>query len=64
VHALETLKRSTGMHALFMVAESGDVFLAWHDVKRGAKDGGTTLRAWIDEWSCDPIEAGRSMPPC
>jgi carbamoyltransferase len=59
VHALETLKRSTGMHAVFMVAESGDVFLAWHDVKRGAKDGGTTLRAWIDEWSCDPIEAGR-----
>jgi carbamoyltransferase len=60
VHALETLKRSTGMHALFMVAESGDVFLVWHDVERGAKDGGRTLRAWMDEWSSDPIAA----PPC
>jgi carbamoyltransferase len=54
VHALETLKRSAGMHALFMVAESGDVFLVWHDVERGAKDGGKTLRAWIDQWSCEP----------
>ena len=55
VHALETLKRSAGMHALFMVAESGDVFLVWHDVERGAKDGGKTLRAWIDQWSCEPV---------
>jgi carbamoyltransferase len=54
-HALETLKRSTGMHALFMVAESGDVFLVWHDVERGAKDGGKTLRAWIDQWNCNPV---------
>ena len=43
------------MHALFMVAESGDVFLVWHDVERGAKDGGKTLRAWIDQWSCEPV---------
>ena len=26
VHALETLKRSAGMHALFMIADSGDAF--------------------------------------
>jgi len=64
VHALETLKRSAGMHALFMVAESGDVFLAWHDMKNGVKDGGTTLHAWIDEWSDDPIVAGRSIALC
>jgi carbamoyltransferase len=64
VHALETLKRSAGMHALFMIAESGDVFLAWHEVKRGVKDGGTTLRAWIDEWSEAPILAGRSIAFC
>jgi carbamoyltransferase len=57
VHALETLKRSTGMHALFLVADSGDVFVAWHDVTKGAKDSGTMLRAWIDVWRYD---AGRS----
>jgi hypothetical protein len=64
VHALETLKRSTGMHALFMIAESGDVFLAWHDVKKGVKDGGTTLHAWIDEWRAAPILAARSIALC
>jgi carbamoyltransferase len=53
VHALETLKRSTGMHALFMIADSGDVVLAWHDVDRGPKDGGRALRAWIAEWGCE-----------
>ncbi len=57
VHALETLKRSTGMHALFLVAESGDVFVAWHDVTKGAKDSGTMLRAWIDEWRYDPARS-------
>ena len=64
VHALETLKRSIGMHALFIIAEEGDVFLAWHAVERGAKDGGRTLRAWIDAWSCNPIAAGRAIPHC
>ncbi len=59
VQALETLKRSTGMQALFMIAESGDFFVAWHNVEHGLKDGGRTLRAWIGEWGCDAIAVRR-----
>ena len=62
-HALETLKRSAGMHALFMIAESGDAFVAWHSVERGPKDGGRTLRAWMEEWSCNRCAAHRSFLP-
>ena len=59
VQALETLKRSTGMQALFMIAESGDFFVAWHNVEHRLKDGGRTLRAWIGEWGCDAIAVRR-----
>ena len=56
--ALETLKKSRGMHGLFFVAESGDAYAAWHDVEGAAKDGGTALRRWIDEWHVDRVGAG------
>jgi carbamoyltransferase len=49
-HALETLKRSIGMHALFMVADDGEVCVVWHNIERGPKDGGRTLRSWMAEW--------------
>ncbi len=62
VHALETLKRSAGMHALFMIAESGDLFVAWHDVERGHKDGGKALRAWMDAWGSESRGHGRLGP--
>jgi len=48
--ALETLKKSKGMHGLFMIAEGGDTYVAWHDVESPPKDGGKTLRGWIGEW--------------
>jgi len=51
--ALETLKKSKGMHGLFMIADSGDVYVAWHDLERCPKDGGKALRRWIDEWRYD-----------
>jgi carbamoyltransferase len=54
-HALETLKRSAGMHALFMIADSGDVFVAWHDVEQGRKDSGKALRAWMDAWASEAL---------
>ena len=50
VHALETLKRSIGMHALFMIADGGEVFVVWHNIERGPKDGGRTLLGWMAEW--------------
>ncbi len=63
VHALVALKRSAGMHALFMIADSGDVFVTWHDIERGPKDGGRTLRAWMREWACDPLAVRISFAP-
>jgi len=56
LHALETLKRSGGMHALLMIAESGDAFIAWHAVTKGAKDGGEAVRTWMDEHARSTVE--------
>jgi len=53
VQALETLKKSKGMHGLFLIADSGDAYVAWHDLDRAPKDGGRALRRWIDEWRYD-----------
>jgi carbamoyltransferase len=51
VHALETLKKSKGMHGLFMIADDGQAYVAWHDVDQPPKDSGRTLRGWIDAWA-------------
>jgi carbamoyltransferase len=51
LHALQTLKKSRGMHGLFLVADSGDAYVAWHDVESAPKDRGRALRQWIDAWS-------------
>jgi carbamoyltransferase len=48
--ALETLQRSKGMHGLFMIAEEGDAFLAWHHIEAPPKDAGRTLNQWVAEW--------------
>ena len=49
--ALETLKKSKGMHALFMIAESGELYVAWHHVESEPKDAGRTLLAWMEQWT-------------
>ena len=51
VHALETLKRSKGMHGLFLVADNDETYVAWHDVNSPPKDAGQALRKWICEWA-------------
>ena len=54
MQALETLKKSRGMHGLFMIAQSGEAYVAWHDVDNAPKDRGRTLLGWIEacaaEW--------------
>ncbi len=59
VQALETLKKSRGMHGLFLIADSGDAYVAWHDAQVPPKDGGKALRGWIEtcERSWRPAEA-------
>ena len=49
MQALETLKKSRGMHGLFLIAEEGDAYVAWHDVEQPPKDGGKALRGWMEE---------------
>jgi len=48
--ALQALKKSRGLHGVFMVADDGACQVAWHNVKSGFKDGGCQLRWWIQEW--------------
>jgi len=44
--AIETLRRSKGLDAVFIVASSGEVYAAWH---RGPRDGGR-FASWFGEW--------------
>lgn len=62
IQALETLKKSRGMHGLFMIAESGDVYVAWHSVESAAKDGGKALRGWIDAWKLASENRNARLP--
>jgi carbamoyltransferase len=45
--AMETLRRSKGLDAVFMVADDGTVHAAWHG---GDRDSGR-FRQWYAEWS-------------
>lgn len=44
--AVETLRRSKGLDAVFMVADDGTVHAAWHG---GERDSGR-FRHWLSEW--------------
>ena len=50
--AIETLRRSKGLDAVFMVASSGEVYAAWHG---GPRDSGR-FASWFGEWQ----SAGRA----
>ena len=45
--ALQTLKRSAGMHGLLLIAECGATFAAWHRSEVAPKDDGRALRRWM-----------------
>ena len=59
-HLLKRLRRwiATGLTGLLMIANEGDVLLAWHNVNTGLKDNGIQLQAWLDQWR----ESQRSSP--
>ncbi|MBC8116795.1 MAG: carbamoyltransferase [Candidatus Saccharimonas sp.] len=54
--AVTALERATGLTGLLMIANEGDVLLAWHNVNAGLKDGGIQLQAWLDQWHKCQIE--------
>jgi carbamoyltransferase len=47
LQAIETLRRSKGMDAVFLFAAEGPVFAAWH---RKAGDDGQQFNAWLAAW--------------
>lgn len=51
--AIETLRRSKGMHVLVMISDSGVCRMLWHRSEIGRKDGGRQLRRWLAQWK-DP----------
>jgi len=48
--ALECLKRSKGLTALWMIGADGETFLVWHEDRTPPKDGGQRLRALVEMW--------------
>ncbi len=55
--AITALERAGGLSGLLMIAEEGDVQLAWHNVNSGLKDSGVQLQAWLDQWRASQVEA-------
>ncbi len=55
-HAVAALERATGLTGLLMIANEGDVLLAWHNVNAGLKDNGVQLQAWLDQWRESQIQ--------
>jgi carbamoyltransferase len=45
--AVETLRRSKGMDAVFLFSEQGPVFAAWH---RKGGDSGERFQTWLAKW--------------
>ncbi|MEZ6064788.1 MAG: carbamoyltransferase C-terminal domain-containing protein [Planctomycetaceae bacterium] len=49
--ALETIRRSAGMHGLLMIAADGTCWMAWHNIRTSHKDEGETIRRFMSEYS-------------
>jgi carbamoyltransferase len=49
--ALETLRRSKGIDAIFLVADDGPVFVAWHDSRTGA--AASRFLPWFHAWRAE-----------
>ncbi len=56
--AIDTLRRSKGMDAVFLFAEEGPVFAAWHGNPPGQERGGR-FRQWLAAWRA---ETGAAAP--
>ena len=49
-HAVAVLQRAGGLSGLLLIADNGDMLLAWHNVNAGLKDCGTQLQTWLNQW--------------
>lgn len=48
--ALTALKKSHGLHGLFMVADNGTCYVVWHNIESLTKDAGRQVQEWIKKW--------------
>jgi carbamoyltransferase len=53
LQAVDTLRRSKGMDAVFLFAESGAVYAAWHGGEREAQEDGGRFRKWLAAWQAE-----------
>ncbi len=60
VQAIETLRRSKGMDAVFLFSEEGPVFAAWHGGTAETREDGGRFRKWLAAWQA---ETGRAPAP-
>ena len=51
--AIESLRKSKGLHGLIMVAADGTVTLVWHNISVAPKDGGQTINQWYTAWRAE-----------
>lgn len=61
--ALGALQKSHGLHGLFLLAEDGSCFVAWHNIESRGKDSGRQLLEWIEDWKSevsDSMDAPRA----
>lgn len=49
--AFGALERAKSMSGLLMIADTGDAWVAWHNVGTPPKDAGAQLKRWIDDWA-------------
>jgi len=50
--AVDCIKRSKGMHAIFLVGDEGDIYVVWDSHVAGElKDGGMKFNSWLETWS-------------
>jgi carbamoyltransferase len=48
--ALQTLKKSTGMHGLLLISAEGEATIAWHKIYAPPQDAGRRLLGWLHAW--------------
>jgi carbamoyltransferase len=59
--AIETIRRSAGMHGLLMIGDDGQAFMTWHNVRTEHKDEGARIRQWVAEYG-PALASSRTLP--
>lgn len=61
--AVVAMQRAKALSGLLMISDSGDVYLAWHNVEVPPKDSGRQLLTWLAEWKQRQPDQSRVAVP-